>query len=823
MNVEYKSGNLDKALKIADEMLQFNPKQKSVIKAIKLINDDMEKTKKYLNGKQNEKAEKKIQIKKTDEELMIEEICREATNSQQQQQQIHTAQLETSTDNNIDNYNKIPQSVNDKQLNELKEFLVEKQEEDNSIGGDDDDDNGMLQLTNIGLKKMHRLNEKLHSVIGHERAALNAKNWRFDFYNFENIMEMEKTATTTKPKSVTTRQAGVMFNLQQPKMGGSVIFPQLQFSVSLPKGALLYWTTLNEFGSEDYRSKYYVCPVIGGSQIKKQKNRHKVKIVMLGNLNKLFIPFLISATLLWHYGHAKDYYTSIAGMEDLFKTELQLTAEMQNYIDALSLHIEMLQSEMDIIRHEQNMATKDLEGYLSNPINAYRLIKRLFTDWPTFEETIAMDTTRQDFLDNFETLKQNLSFPTQTDMAGSTRALVRLQETYRLDVEQVASGILNGNKYGSSMTWQDCYAVGEYLYAMRDYNHTIPWFKQTTKILQADTILTENDGLLDFMENLVEYYRTMGEYESALDLLDYILERNPQREHALEKKLQLENEMKTVASDNNLSNEPVVENLYYKTKEFKSFEAVCRGEFDNIYNPERKNLFCKYFTNNHPYRLLQPYKVEQLSLDPYVIQVYDVLSDQQIKTIKNIAKPHMDRSKVFNLNTDEHEVSETRTSHTAWLKYYKHKVLENMLQHVSDISGLDYSNAEDMQIVNYGLGGHYGPHFDFFTESSWFTPEDGNRISTAMFYLSDVEEGGGTGFTFLKLLVKPRKGSLLFWYNLHASGHEDYRSNHGACPVLKGSKWIANIWVRERDQFLTKPCDLTTNHEVSLIYKDFEE
>ncbi|XP_061396355.1 prolyl 4-hydroxylase subunit alpha-1 [Musca vetustissima] len=298
MNVEYKSGNLDKALKIADEMLQFNPKQKSVIKAMKLIKDDMEKTKKSLNGKQNKKAEKKVN--KTDEELMIEEICREATNSQQQQQQIHTAQLETSTDNNNnDNHNNIPQcslvaynskwlllqplkveilnvdpfiviyhqAVNDKQLNELKEFLVEKQEEDNSIGGDGDDDNGMLQLTNIGLKKMHRLNEKLHSVIGHERAALNARNWRFDFYNFENIMEVEKTATTTKQKSVTTRQAGVMFNLQQPKMGGSVIFPQLQFSVSLPKGALLYWTTLNEFGSEDYRSKYYVCPVIGGSQI----------------------------------------------------------------------------------------------------------------------------------------------------------------------------------------------------------------------------------------------------------------------------------------------------------------------------------------------------------------------------------------------------------------------------------------------------------------------------------------------------------------------------------------------------------------------------
>lgn len=69
----------------------------------------------------------------------------------------------------------------------------------------------------------------------------------------------------------------------------------------------------------------------------------KCKIVMLGNLNKLIIPFLISATVLWHYGQAKDFYTSTAGLEDLFKTELQLTAEMQNYIDTLSQHIEMLQ------------------------------------------------------------------------------------------------------------------------------------------------------------------------------------------------------------------------------------------------------------------------------------------------------------------------------------------------------------------------------------------------------------------------------------------------------------------------------------------------
>lgn len=58
-----------------------------------------------------------------------------------------------------------------------------------------------------------------------------------------------------------------------------------------------------------------------------------------------------------------------------------------------------------------------------------------------------------DYLENLETLKQNLSFPTQNDMVGSTLALVRLQETYQLDVSQVASGILNGVKYGWVYVW----------------------------------------------------------------------------------------------------------------------------------------------------------------------------------------------------------------------------------------------------------------------------------------------------------------------------------------------------------------------------------
>lgn len=42
----------------------------------------------------------------------------------------------------------------------------------------------------------------------------------------------------------------------------------------------------------------------------------------------------------------------------------------------------------------------------------------------------------------------NYNFPNRMDFQGASMALIRLQTTYQLQVEQFSSGILNGIKYG---------------------------------------------------------------------------------------------------------------------------------------------------------------------------------------------------------------------------------------------------------------------------------------------------------------------------------------------------------------------------------------
>ena len=77
-------------------------------------------------------------------------------------------------------------------------------------------------------------------------------------------------------------------------------------------------------------------------------------------------------------------------------------------------------------------------------------------------------------------------------------------------------------------------------------------------------------------------------------------------------------------------------------------------------------------------------------------------------------------------------------------------------------------------MANYGIGGVYNHHTDATgPESTYKQNEDGvtgdnfvngDRIATAMVYLSDVAAGGATVFPNLGVTIWPKKGDLAFWY-----------------------------------------------------------
>lgn len=90
-----------------------------------------------------------------------------------------------------------------------------------------------------------------------------------------------------------------------------------------------------------------------------------------------------------------------------------------------------------------------------------------------------------------------------------------------------------------------------------------------------------------------------------------------------------------------------------------------------------------------------------------------------------------------NTNDNRNIVSELRTSSSVFITE-EHKRVQYVCQRVSDMTKLSAIDAEALQVVNYGIGGHYVPHIDAFDEadSSEFRTGSGNRIATVLFYVS---------------------------------------------------------------------------------------
>eukprot|EP00795_Rhopilema_esculentum_P008177 gene8177-14108_t len=219
---------------------------------------------------------------------------------------------------------------------------------------------------------------------------------------------------------------------------------------------------------------------------------------------------------------------------------------------------------------------------------------------------------------------------------------------------------------------------------------------------------------------------------------------------------------------------------------------------------------CGYI-RQHPSLIIKPIKYEILSTEPEVRLIYEMASTYETKVLRRLAFPQLERASVSDLTSNTLKKVSYRTSQSGWLYDEMHEVVRKINQRMEAVTGLSAQTAEDLQIANYGIGGHYEPHYDWsrnFEFSEMKKRGQGNRIATALLYLNNVPKGGATVFTDAEVTVWPEQGSMAFWYNLHRNGTGTIDTIHAACPVLIGNKWVANKWFHERGQEFKRRCSL---------------
>uniref|UniRef100_A0A4W3GME6 Prolyl 4-hydroxylase subunit alpha-1 n=1 Tax=Callorhinchus milii TaxID=7868 RepID=A0A4W3GME6_CALMI len=498
----------------------------------------------------------------------------------------------------------------------------------------------------------------------------------------------------------------------------------------------------------------------------------------------LWMGALISQTQAY-----SDFFTSIGHMTDLLYTEKDLVTSLKDYIKAEETKLTQIKQWAAKLDELTEMATEDPEGFLGHPVNAFKLVKRLNTEWQELENLVLKDMS-DGFISNLTIQRQH--FPDDQDQTGAAKALIRLQDTYKLDADTISQGNLPGVKHKTSLSAEDCFELGKITYSDADYYHTELWMEQSLRQLDTGEISTiDKITVLDYLSYSV--YQ-QGDVDKALELTKRLLK--------------LERE---------------------------KYEMLCRGEGIKLTPKRQKKLFCRYFDGNkNPQFILRPMKQEDEWDQPRIVRFLDAISDKEIERVKEIAKPRLRRATISNpitgvLETAHYRISKRRAtvhdpmtgnlvfanyrvSKSAWLSAYEDPVISRINQRIEALTGLDVSTAEELQVANYGVGGQYEPHFDFGRKDEPDAFKElgtGNRVATWLFYMSDVAAGGATVFPEVGAAVWPQKGTAVFWYNLFASGEGDYSTRHAACPVLVGNKWVSNKWIHERGQEFRRRCGLS--------------
>ncbi|KAK0620907.1 2OG-Fe(II) oxygenase family oxidoreductase [Immersiella caudata] len=214
------------------------------------------------------------------------------------------------------------------------------------------------------------------------------------------------------------------------------------------------------------------------------------------------------------------------------------------------------------------------------------------------------------------------------------------------------------------------------------------------------------------------------------------------------------------------------------------------------------------------------YTIELLSFDPLIIYINNFLKDDEVNYILEASEADFDQSWVYDPVTLKSYIDRNyRTSTSATIPIHD-AVADCVSQRMKSFLGnVQHIHTESIQVVKYEVGERFRLHMDWFDKPRNKSTEESrpdrpyNRLGSIFAYLRDDCTGGETYFpevrgvssdadgskftrtdTGMGLLVKPKRGSAVFWNNLFPNGSGDPRVVHAGLPVSAGTKVGINLF-----------------------------
>ncbi|CAG7833030.1 unnamed protein product, partial [Allacma fusca] len=442
----------------------------------------------------------------------------------------------------------------------------------------------------------------------------------------------------------------------------------------------------------------------------------------------------------------------------------------------------------------------------NNPICSYRLIHRV--------KFLLRDLVSQKlFRGTFRSLSWKIayfflqySWPRMEDLETSAEKILRIQHVYDLGVENLTKGLISNVSTNCTLSSSHCYDIARMATKTEQFASGIEWLE-----LAKEKAVEDKKSSIPFIEfslwNALEQHNEEFDDEIKMDMHPLFFDREithvfGDRRNATKLRTLQWEEYKGMK-----------ENFYVNI----NYLGLCSGE--NLQTEKEKSqLFCWYEFKMHLSLTVGPMRLEFLSRDPDVVQIYEVLHEWEIQTMLTDCTPLLVEPPLsvvgYNTLHTMHFAPETsfrRSPATCSCEPSNIKIIEKRLERVTGLA-IEGTRSEALRLLSYTTGGHNLPHFDGVPDMDQEKTPNIFRIASLMLYicsrLNNVEKGGGTAFPSLGFNAKPVKGSVLLWFNFYPDGSEDSYTYHGGCPVALGVKWAANKWINYGAQTFKRQCGL---------------
>ncbi|XP_055381412.1 prolyl 4-hydroxylase subunit alpha-2-like [Condylostylus longicornis] len=486
------------------------------------------------------------------------------------------------------------------------------------------------------------------------------------------------------------------------------------------------------------------------------------------------------------FGHgledSDDLHSSITALKEAFITE-------KLYIENSEIFLEYSSRILNALRSKLHEIKSTRPSNISEEITLERKLRL------QYRLNNILGSNYIGFARNISSFANTHKFPTDIDLEGAAQAISRLQDVYGFSAKEIASGsFLNLEDVShKNLKSSDCFLIGFKLFKLGEKTAAEEWFNlaydryDRTQIIDERELSLEKPFpisiILDFLAHSKFRFDDVPHVEMAIQLIQKAISEDPEYEHLYKQLDSYEKVLRLYMNTTKINT--LQEKEYYR--------IACRGEARKSSELTRQ-LYCIYKNGLHPFLKLAPIKVEIKNINPYVMIFHDVLYENEIEMLQLMSMGLLSRATVYDAKESKSVLSHSRTSKHGWLYDDMDPLLNILNQRMEDMTDMTMETSEALQVMNYGIGGHYDIHPDYLNEpkeneTGYANLSWGNRVATLLFYMSNVEQGGSTVFPHISTVAQPNKGAAAFWFNMLPSGLPDYKVRHAACPVIFGSKW----------------------------------